>query len=108
MQYGRFQQLDVELVESCGVRKQKQDVWQSTRMKDRINEYGVCSNRVANRVMDGWNDKMRGKMETECGCRCLILGCSVQVDSNFFESLHCLSSKIIGVLPRVLVTATFL
>ena len=72
----RFQQLDVELVEAVGVRSQKQDVWQSTRMKDRINEYGVCreTNRMANRVMDGWNDKMSEKMETECGCRRLILG----------------------------------
>ena len=42
---------------------------------------------------------MSGKMETECGCRCLILGWSVQVDPNFFGSLHCLSSRIIGVLP---------
>ena len=43
------------------------------------------TNRVAKRVMDGWNDKMSEKMETECGCRCLILGCSVQVDSNFLD-----------------------
>ena len=51
MQYGRFQQLDVELVEAVDVCQQKQDVWQSTRMKDGINEYGVCreTNRVANR-----------------------------------------------------------
>ena len=70
MQYGRFQQLDVELVEAVDVCQQKQDVWQSTRMKDGINEYGVCreTNRVANRVMVRWYEKMSEKMETECGC----------------------------------------